>query len=76
MFLLVLTWLVAAFGKKTREDWKKVIVSYDNMCHLKVSKKLLPLPGDLAYIWHNVTRYYIYGTTKTKDASSTTLTLA
>ena len=59
VFLLVLTWLVAAFGKKTREDWKKVIVSYYNMCHLnnlKVFKRLLPLPGDLAYIWHNVTQ--------------------
>ena len=60
MFWLVLTWLVAVFhfGKKTREDWKKVIVSYD-MCHLnnlKVSKRLLPLPGDLAYIWYDVTK--------------------
>ena len=57
MFLLVLTWLVAAFGHQTREEWKKLIVSYDNMCHLnnlKVSKKPLPLPGNLKHIWMDV----------------------
>ena len=59
VFLLVLTWLVAAFGMKNRAEWKKIIVSYDNMCHLnnlKVSKKPLPLPGDLKHIWQDVTK--------------------
>ena len=53
VFLLLLTWLIAAFGKKRREDWKKVTISYDNMCHLnnlKVARRPLPLPGDLAYL--------------------------
>ena len=48
---------IAAFGKKRREDWKKVTVSYDNMCHLnnlKVARWPLPLPGDLAYLWLDV----------------------
>ena len=57
VFLLVLAWLVAAFGKKKREDWKEVIVSYDNMCHinnLKVVRHPLPLPGDLQHIWLDV----------------------
>ena len=57
VFLLILTWLVAAFGHKTREDWKKLVISYDNMCHinnLKVARKPLPLPGDLQYIWLDV----------------------
>ena len=57
MFLLVLTWLVAAFGKSTREERQKIVVSYDNMCHLnnlKVARKPLPLPGDLQYIWQDV----------------------
>ena len=57
VFLLVLAWLVAAFGKKKREDWKEVIVSYDNMCHinnLKVARHPLPLPGDLQHIWLDV----------------------
>ena len=59
VFLLVLTWLIAAFGRKSREDWKKVTVSYDNMCHLnnlKVARRLLPLPGDLAHIWLDVNK--------------------
>ncbi len=57
VFLLVLTWLVAAFGSKTREEWKQLVVPYDNMCHLnnlKVARKPLPLPGDLQYIWLDV----------------------
>ena len=48
---------MAAFGDKSREERKKIIVSYDNMCHLnnlKVAKKPLPLPGDLQYIWLDV----------------------
>lgn len=46
-----------AFGKKTRADWKNIIISYDNMCHLnnlKIAKKPLPLPGDLQHIWLDV----------------------
>ena len=34
-------------------------MSYDNMCHLnnlKVPKKPLPLPGDLQYLWLDVTK--------------------
>ena len=59
MFLLVLVWLIAAFGHKSREERKRIIVSYDNMCHLnnlKVAKKPLPLPGDLQYLWLDVTK--------------------
>ena len=59
LFLLLLTWLIATFGRKSREDWKKVTVSYDNMCHLnnlKVARRPLPLPGDLAHIWLEVNK--------------------
>ena len=48
LFLLTLTWLIAAFGAKKRDEWKEVTVAYDNMCHLdnlKIAKKELPLPG-------------------------------
>ena len=48
MFLLMLSWLIAAFGNKTRRTWKEVILAYDNMCHvnnLKVARNDLPLPG-------------------------------
>ena len=48
VFLLILTWLIAAFGHLTRDKWKNVILAYNNMCHvdnLKVAKKVLPLPG-------------------------------
>ena len=54
VFLRLLTWLIAASGRKSREDWKKITVSYDSMCHLnnlKVARQPLPLPGDLAYLW-------------------------
>uniref|UniRef100_A0A1X7T5N6 Uncharacterized protein n=1 Tax=Amphimedon queenslandica TaxID=400682 RepID=A0A1X7T5N6_AMPQE len=47
VFLLTLTWLVAAFGKESRERWKEITLSYDNMCHLnnlKVAREDLPLP--------------------------------
>ena len=57
VFLLVLVWLMAAFGHKSREERKRIIVSYDNMCHLnklKAAKKPLPLPGDLQYSWLEV----------------------
>ena len=57
MFLLVLVWMIAALGKLTREERKKVVLSYDNMCHLdnlRVAKKVLPLPGDLKYLWLDI----------------------
>ena len=48
--------IVAAFGRKSWEDWQKVTISYDNMCHLKVARRPLPLPGDLAHIWLEVNK--------------------
>ncbi len=57
VFLLVLVWLVTAFGHLGRKDWKKIVLSYDNMCHLnnlKVAKKPLALPGKLQHIWLDV----------------------
>ena len=59
VFLLVLNWLISAFGGKTREERKPITVAYDNMCHLdnlKVARKPLPLPGDLAHIWMDVNK--------------------
>ena len=50
---------MAAIGHKSREERKTIIVSYDNMCHLnnlKAAKKPLPLPGDLQYLWLDVTK--------------------
>ena len=46
-------------GFEDWEDWKKVTVSYDNMCHLnnlKVARRQLPLPGDLAHLWLDVNK--------------------
>ena len=54
MFLIVLMWMVGIFSQKTREERKKAIISYDNMCHLdnlRVAREPLPLPGDLQYLW-------------------------
>ena len=53
------TWLVSAFGHLKKEDWRKIILSYDNMCHLdnlKVAREPLPLPGDHKYIWQDITK--------------------
>ena len=55
VFLLILTWLISAFGDSKRDQWKNVILAYDNMCHvdnLKVAKKELPLPGTHMYASH------------------------
>ena len=59
VFLLALLWLVAEFGTCGREVWKKIIIAYDNMCHLnnlRVARQLLPLPGELKYIWMDVVK--------------------
>ena len=59
MFLLTLLWLVAEFGQQGRDVWKRIIVAYDNMCHLnnlRVARKELPLPGELRHIWMDVTK--------------------
>ena len=54
VFLIVLMWMVRIFSQKTREERKKAIISYDNMCHLdnlRVAHEPLSLPGDLQYLW-------------------------
>ena len=56
MFLLTLTWLVSAFARPTREERQKIVVAYDNMCHLRVAQEPLPLPGELKYLWADVTK--------------------
>lgn len=59
VFLLTLTWLMAKFADKKREDWKEITLSYDNMCYLdnlKVTRKELPLPGQLKYIWSDINK--------------------
>lgn len=56
VFLLVLTWLITAFGHMSRTDWKKIVFAYDNMCHLnnlRVAQSPLPLPGKLKFIWND-----------------------
>ena len=35
MLMLVLVWLMAVFGHRSREERKRIIISYDNMCHLR-----------------------------------------
>ena len=56
VFLLTLTWLIAAFGNESREKWKDITLSYDNMCHLnnlKAAKEDLPLPGRSLYAFYS-----------------------
>lgn len=57
MFLIVLTWLITSLGHLNCEARKRVVLSYDNMCHLdhlKVAKKPLPLPAPFDSIWLDV----------------------
>lgn len=49
--------MLAAFSHLSREERKKKILSYDNMCHLdnlKVAKKPLPLPGYFEHLWMDI----------------------
>ena len=46
MFILALMWLISNFGNAGRDMWRKLIISYDNMCHLnnlRIAKEPLPL---------------------------------
>ena len=57
VFLIILVWLIAAIGKMSREQRKKVILAYDNMCHvdnLRVARRPLPLPGNLQFLWSDI----------------------
>lgn len=57
VFLLVLTWLITVFGHMLQTDWKKILLVYDNMCHLdnlRVAQSPLPLPGKLKFIWNDI----------------------
>lgn len=57
VFLIVLVWMMAALGRLTREERKKVVLAYDNMCHLdnlRVARKPLPLPGNLQHMWLDI----------------------
>ena len=57
VFLIVLVWMLSAFASLTREQLKKITLSYDNMCHLnnlKVARSPLPLPGKFSHIWMDV----------------------
>ncbi len=59
VFLLTLTWLVAAFRDLSTKEREDITLCSDNMCHLdnlKVAKKPLPLPGIIA----NYELYVLY----------------
>ena len=51
--------MISSFSNLRREDWKHKFLAYDNMCHLdnlKVAKKELQLPGDLKYMWLDISK--------------------
>ena len=57
VFLIVLVWMMAALRNMTQQERQRVIISYDNMCHLdnlKVAKEPLPLPDEFKYMWLDV----------------------
>ena len=48
--------MLSAFAALSRE-LRKIILSYDNMCHLnnlKVARSPLPLPSDFSHMWLDV----------------------
>ena len=59
VFLLVVAWLITTFGHMKREEWGKIVLAYDYMCHvdnLRVAQSPLPLPGRLKHIWHDINK--------------------
>ena len=49
--------MLSAFAALSRESRRKIILSYDNMCHLnspKVARSPLPLPSDFSHMWLDV----------------------
>ena len=59
VFLIMLVWMMSQLKGLTREERKKVVIAYDNMCHLdnlKAARAPLPLPGDLKYMWLDVNK--------------------
>lgn len=59
VFLIILSWMVSALGKLSRDERKKITLSYDNMCHidsLHVARRPLPLPGHLSHLWLDVNK--------------------
>ena len=57
VFLLVLVWMMATLSKLNREERQKVVLLYDNMCHLdNLCMARKPLPGDLQYMWLDINK--------------------
>lgn len=61
VFTIVLVWLMTVVENMPREEWAKIVIGYDNMCHLdalKVAKNPLPLPPPYNEMWLAVTKVY------------------
>ena len=58
-------WLYNLLQSVPEEDWGKVVLAYDNMCHLdglRAAQRPLPLPAPYDLMWQRITKvcYYIY----------------
>ena len=59
IFLIILPWLKSVLQQLPKDQWKDVILSYDNMCHLDsmiVANKPLPLPSSYDRMWMDITK--------------------
>ena len=63
IFLIILPWLKSVLQQLPKDQWKDVILSYDNMCHLDsmiVANKPLPLPSPYDRMWMDITKVRAY----------------
>ena len=62
VFTIVLVWLMTVVENLPREELSKIVIGYDNMCHLdalKVARKPLPIPPPYNRMWMSVTKVHM-----------------
>ena len=64
VFIFTIYWLFETLSKLPVEEWKNIIVAYDNMCQLdslKVAQKPLPLEPPYDQMWLTIQKVCIQG---------------
>ena len=59
VFMVVLMWLYNILKDMPKEEWHKIVLSYDNMCHLNIlraARQPLPLPKPFDEMWISITK--------------------
>ena len=59
VFIIVLMWLYNLLKHRPEEEWREVVLAYDNMCHLdglKAAQRPLPLPPPYNMMWQKIVK--------------------